>query len=129
MEVEVVVLILISPAVLGFSVWALLDIRRAHSRFTISSVLYGLLALLPVLGPLAYFWLTKAPAEAADHLQNHGPPGRYLHDFLAIRHLYAGAIDKIREKTESRSRDAGDAFEKGAGGSDVSGHSEQRESR
>lgn len=126
MEVEAVLLMLTCAPVLGLSVWALLDIGRSNCRFTMSSVLYSFMALLPVLGPLAYFWLKKAPAKAADHLQNSGPPGRYLHDFLAIRHLYSDAIEKIREKAESHNRGAGDAFENGADGSDASDHTKQR---
>ncbi len=118
MDAGTVVLTLSSTLALGLSALALRDLRRAHPRVTSLTVLYGLLALIPVLGPLAYFWLAKAPTEAAGHLQNHGPPGRYLHDFLSLRHLYADAIVKIREKAERRGRGAEGACEEGAAESD-----------
>ena len=63
-------------------------IRRALSRSMSNTekALVVLMLLIPVLGPLAYFWISNIPDSHDDSMKNDLSHGGYLHREISREH-------------------------------------------
>jgi hypothetical protein len=63
---------------------------------------YSCLLVVPILGPLAYLWITQAPAPTPEVLRNDQPRGEYTHMWLSMGPIYKAILkersDRVKDK-------------------------------
>jgi len=87
---------------LGFVAWAMLDVWRRKPVGAAAAVAESILVWVPLLGPLAYLWLTRAPSPRHPELKGSGVSSDFTHTMISMTPHYQAAIESMEKPVAER---------------------------
>lgn len=111
MESSLLVVLLASEC---FSIYLIFRLCRKH-ELLFFKILIGLITLIPLLGPIAYFFVMGERVSVDSNLKNTGPRGEYTHNWISMRPILRSMVKELSNPENKKECEENDKVAKKAG--------------